>query len=67
VFREIKCVRSQCDIIITCGGVGPTADDCTVDALAVAIGRHITTDATFEASLLEYFGSEVRISASLHM
>lgn len=52
-------MQKECDIVITCGGVGPTADDCTVAALAAATGNHTTIDANFEASLREYFGSEV--------
>lgn len=65
--REIKAVKSEVDIVITCGGVGPTADDCTVDALAAATDNHTTTDATFEASLRDYFGSEVRPSGSFQL
>lgn len=52
-------MKQECDIVITCGGVGPTADDCTVAALAVATDSHTTTDAIFEASLRDYFGSQV--------
>ena len=59
--REIKAVRSSSDIVITCGGVGPTADDCTIDALAVATDSHTSMDAGFEEALREYFGSQVRV------
>ena len=42
VFRE---AIARCDVIVATGGLGPTADDLTRDALAKATGRQLVLDA----------------------
>ena len=51
---------ASCQIVITCGGVGPTVDDCTVEAVGVAVGSHVAPHATLVASIRDYFGDKVR-------
>ena len=51
---------TECGVVITAGGVGPTLDDVTVDAVARAFGSRVTRNATLESSLRGYFGEGVR-------
>lgn len=53
-------MMESADVIITCGGVGPTVDDCTIEGIAKAAGTRVATHKALEASLREYFGSAVR-------
>ncbi|MHB8510012.1 MAG: competence/damage-inducible protein A [Candidatus Dormibacteria bacterium] len=48
VRRELE---GECDAIFVCGGLGPTPDDLTLGALAVALGRAIELDATAAAHI----------------
>lgn len=41
------------DITIVSGGLGPTADDCTVRVLAETVGSQVVRDPTAEARMLE--------------
>jgi molybdopterin-biosynthesis enzyme MoeA-like protein len=49
----------SCDIVITCGGVGPTVDDCTVEAVALAANTHLAGHQGLEGAMRDYFGSQV--------
>ena len=59
--RELQAVSESCEAVITCGGVGPTVDDCTVEAVAMAMGTHVSTNAEFANSLRSYFGDKVSV------
>lgn len=58
--RELGELTEAADAVITCGGVGPTVDDCTIEAVAVAAGTRVATHQAFEAALRNYFGDAVR-------
>ncbi len=45
----------RADLLITTGGLGPTSDDVTVDALARALGRGMRHDAGVETALRERY------------
>lgn len=46
---------TRADLIITTGGLGPTSDDVTVDALARALGRRMRHDASVEETIRSRF------------
>lgn len=58
--REVGELMEAADAVITCGGVGPTVDDCTIEAVAAASGTRVATHQAFEAALRGYFGDAVR-------
>lgn len=57
--RELGELKAAADAVITCGGVGPTVDDCTIEAVAMAAGTRVATHHALEASLRDYFGDAV--------
>ncbi len=44
IEREIQESLSQADIVLTTGGLGPTSDDCTREAIARALGVELVRD-----------------------
>jgi nicotinamide-nucleotide amidase len=50
----------RADAVIVCGGLGPTQDDLTRDALAALAGVELVRDAEIEAHLRSLFGSRGR-------
>ncbi len=44
IGEALKFVREECDMVITSGGLGPTHDDMTLQAIAKALGREIIED-----------------------
>lgn len=49
IAEAIRIALSRADIVITCGGLGPTVDDMTRQGVAVATGRNLI----FQQSLLD--------------
>ncbi|MGE3853867.1 MAG: competence/damage-inducible protein A [Planctomycetota bacterium] len=47
------------DVVITSGGVGPTHDDMTMQAVAVALGRPMVTDPLMEQGLRRHYGTRI--------
>ena len=47
----------ECDIIVTTGGLGPTADDVTRDAAATFCGRSLNRDPQMIQHIKEYFAA----------
>jgi nicotinamide-nucleotide amidase len=50
-----KTALERSDVIITSGGLGPTEDDLTREAIADVLGEHMTVQPHLEASLREFF------------
>jgi len=50
-------LAASADIVIATGGLGPTADDLTRAALAMAMGEELVEDAAALAQITEYFAS----------
>src|SRR5579859_4362414 len=48
------------DVIITSGGLGPTEDDLTREAIADVLGEHMTVQPDLEAHLREFFARRGR-------
>lgn len=60
-------LASRCDLIISSGGLGPTADDLTRRALAVASHDSLVHDSAGEAQVRAWFAARGRSPASINM
>lgn len=59
IVENLNFLRVKHDLVITSGGVGPTHDDITIDAVALAFGRTVVRSAEVEAMIREYYGDRV--------
>ena len=60
IAEELNALRASHDIVFTSGGVGPTHDDVTIDAVAKAFGRQVVRSAAVEQVISRYYGQEAR-------
>lgn len=60
--RAIEIAQERADLVIFTGGIGPTQDDLTKDALAVLLGRKLTIHEPTMASIEQFF-----ITRGVHM
>lgn len=56
IQREIRAQATACDLVITSGGVGPTHDDVTLRALALALNQPIEHSAVMAAIIRDATG-----------
>jgi molybdenum cofactor synthesis domain-containing protein len=54
IVEALNALRARFDYVFTTGGIGPTHDDITADAVAKAFGVSIDVDPRARAMLLEY-------------
>jgi molybdenum cofactor synthesis domain-containing protein len=59
IAREVSALSKSHDWLFTSGGVGPTHDDVTVDAVAKAFGVEVVVHATLEAMVRHHYGDRV--------
>ena len=56
----LRCAAARSDVVILCGGLGPTEDDLTRDALAEVTGQPLHRDAAAVEHLREFFAARRR-------
>ncbi|MFW6067407.1 MAG: competence/damage-inducible protein A [Myxococcota bacterium] len=59
IVRDLDALRAEHDVVITSGGVGPTHDDITIDAVARAFGRSVVRSAEVESLIRGHYGDRV--------
>ncbi|HLV64427.1 MAG TPA: molybdopterin-binding protein [Polyangiaceae bacterium] len=59
IRAEVEALRKSSDVVFTSGGVGPTHDDVTVQAVAEAFGVEAVVDPTLEKLLRESYGERL--------
>lgn len=57
IVGAVNALRTRHDYLFTTGGIGPTHDDITVDAIAAALGLGVEIHAGARASLSDYYES----------
>lgn len=55
IAREFRASWSQADVVITTGGLGPTCDDRTREAIAAVLGQDLVFDAEIEKAITDRF------------
>ena len=55
IVEAVNALRSRYDYLFTTGGIGPTHDDITVDAIAAALGVSVVIHPTARATLEAYY------------
>lgn len=59
IVADLNELRRRHDLVVTSGGVGPTHDDITIDAVARAFGRDVVRSAEVEALIRHHYGDRV--------
>ncbi len=57
IAEAINALRARNDYLFTTGGIGPTHDDITVDAIAAALGVPVVVDPRARAALEAYYAA----------
>lgn len=60
IVREVRSLRETHDWVFTSGGVGPTHDDVTIEAVSRAFGRRVVVDAVLESQIRTHYGDRVK-------
>ena len=58
IVEAVNALRSENDYLFTTGGIGPTHDDITVDAVAEALGVEVEVHPTARAILEKYYADK---------
>ena len=59
IASELQRLRQSCDVVFTSGGVGPTHDDVSIAAVALALGRPVVQSLEFESLLRSVYGESI--------
>jgi molybdenum cofactor synthesis domain-containing protein len=62
IIAAVNTLRGAYDYVFTTGGIGPTHDDKTADAVAAAFGVAINVRADARAILVEHYGDESKLN-----
>ena len=60
IVSTIELALSRSDAVICCGGLGPTQDDLTRDAIAKVMGVHLEPDEDMEERIIAMFAGRTR-------
>lgn len=63
----LRRLASRCDLIVSTGGLGPTADDLTREALAIASGDRLVHDPEAERQIRAWFSARGRDLAAINL
>ncbi len=55
IVSVLELAQSRSDVVLMCGGLGPTQDDLTREAIAAVTGRPLQSDAEAEQHLRRFF------------
>lgn len=61
IVSVFELALSRSDVIIICGGLGPTQDDLTREAIAEVVGRPLVLNPDAERCLREFFATRNRV------
>lgn len=67
IVEAVNALRERCNYCFTTGGIGPTHDDITVDAVAAAFGVEVVYDDEALTMLAAYFGADQLTEARKRM
>ncbi len=59
IGEAVNALRAAHDYLFTTGGIGPTHDDITVDAIAAALGVEVVVHPQAKAILTHYYGDKL--------
>ncbi len=59
ISREVRALSQAHDWLFTSGGVGPTHDDVTIEAVAAAFGVGVVVSAPMEQMLRDHYGERI--------
>lgn len=59
IGAAVNALRVAHDYLFTTGGIGPTHDDITVDAIAAALGREVIVHPDARAILADHYGDQL--------
>lgn len=58
IVRDVRELASNFDVVFTSGGVGPTHDDITIEAISEAQGRDVTESPELRAAIEKLYGEK---------
>jgi molybdenum cofactor synthesis domain-containing protein len=59
IATELNRLRAHADVVFTSGGIGPTHDDVTIEAVACAFGVGLSSDETLTSRLNRVYGAKL--------
>lgn len=64
IIDAVRALKPKVDYVFTTGGIGPTHDDITADAMAKAFGVSLLLHPEAHEMLLRYYGAEAEVTTA---